>query len=149
MIPSKNCLDLIKRFEGCRLSAYPDPRTGGDPWTIGFGSTGPGIKRGVTWTQEHAEQRLHDDVASFGQSVLTALHNAPTTQSQFDALVSFSYNVGLRKATGSTLWAKHIAHDYDGAAGQFGLWINKGTPVEKGLTIRRAAEARMYKGLPA
>jgi GH24 family phage-related lysozyme (muramidase) len=136
----------IKKFEGCVLHAYPDPKTGGDPWTIGWGSTGPGIKQGVTWTQQQADERLASDVAAFGQSVLTALSGAPTTQGQFDALVSFAYNLGLRKALGSTLWRMHMAHDYAGAAGQFGLWINKGTPVEKGLRARRAAEAAIYQG---
>lgn len=145
MTPSKACVDNIKRFEGCRLTAYPDPKTGGDPWTIGWGSTGPGIKRGVTWAQAQADDRLASDIASFGQSVVTALEGAPTTQGQLDALVSFAYNVGLRKALGSTLWRMHMAGNYAGAAGQFGLWINKGTPVEKGLRTRRAAETALYQ----
>jgi lysozyme len=146
MIPSKAGIDLIRRSEGYELHAYPDPLSGGDPWTIGYGATGPGIKRGTVWTQQQAEARLRADVAAFGQSVLTALNGAPTTQGQFDALVSFAFNVGMRKATGSTLWKKHLAHDYAGAAAEFGKWINKGTPVEKGLTIRRAAEAKLYRG---
>lgn len=147
MTPSKACIDLIRRSEGCVLRAYPDPKSGGDPWTIGYGATGVGIKQGVTWTQEQAETRLASDVASFGQSVLTALDGAPTSQGEFDALVSFAYNLGMRKATGSTLWRMHMAGDHAGAAGQFGLWINKGTSVERGLRIRRAAESAMYRGV--
>jgi lysozyme len=143
--PSQACLALIRKSEGCVLHAYPDPKSGGDPWTIGWGSTGVGIRQGVTWTQEQADTRLASDVADFGQSVLTALSGAPTTQGQFDALVSFAYNLGLRKALGSTLWRMHMAGDHAGAAGQFGLWINKGTPVEKGLRIRRAAEMALYQ----
>lgn len=146
MTPSPACIALIKRFEGCRLHAYPDPQSGCDPWTIGWGSTGPGIKRGTVWTQEAADARLVADVDSFGKSVLTALSGAPTTQGQYDALVSFCYNLGLRKAINSTLWRMHMAHDYAGAVGQFGLWIGKGTQAENGLRSRRAAEASLYRG---
>jgi lysozyme len=51
LTPSRACLTLIKRFEGCVLEAYPDPGTGNDPWTVGWGSTGPGIRKGVVWTE--------------------------------------------------------------------------------------------------
>lgn len=146
MTPSQKCIDLIKQFEGCRLQAYPDPKTGGDPWTVGWGATGPGIKRGVVWTQTQADQRLAADVAAFGKRIGDALNGHPTTQGEYDALVSFAYNLGLTKATGSTLWKMHIAGNFAGAAGQFGLWINRGSAVEKGLTRRRAAEAALYRG---
>jgi lysozyme len=146
MTPSQKCIDLIKQFEGCRLQAYPDPKTGGDPWTVGWGATGPDIKRGVVWTQEQADGRLAADVAAFGKRIGDALNGHPTTQAEYDALVSFAYNIGFAKATGSTLWKMHCAGNFAGAAGQFGLWINKGSPVEKGLTRRRAAESALYRG---
>lgn len=149
MTPSKNCTDLIRKYEGEVLRVYPDPKTGGEPYTAGVGHTGPDVHPGMNVTQAMSDAWLQSDVAKAAGGVTAALNGAKTTQGQFDALVSFAFNIGLRKAIGSTLWRMHTAGDYTGAAGQFGLWINKGTPVEKGLRLRRAAEARLYKGLPA
>lgn len=146
---SRAALETIKRFEGCELRAYPDPGSGGDPWTIGWGATGPGIRKGVVWTQEQADARLREDVDRFAQGVVAALKTAPTTQAQFDALVSFSYNVGLQALKDSTLFRMHMDGDYDGAAGQFARWNKAAGKVLQGLVTRRTAEARLYKGLPA
>ena len=66
-------LPLIKRFEGCVLTAYPDPGTGDDPWTIGYGATGEGIEEGVVWTQAQADNRLLTDAARFERGVLNLL----------------------------------------------------------------------------
>ena len=68
---------LIKRWEGCRLEAYPDPASGGEPWTIGWGATGPGIKKGVRWTQAQADDRLALDVERFMRGVRESLARAP------------------------------------------------------------------------
>lgn len=149
LTPSPAAVELIKRFEGCRLTAYPDPGTGGDPWTIGWGSTGPGIRRGVVWTQEQADAQLVQSVREFGKGVTALVEGVPTTQAQFDALTSFAYNVGLAALRDSTLLRKHLAADYDGAAGQFALWNKAGGRVLNGLVKRRTAEARAYRGLPA
>lgn len=155
MTPSKRCADLIKSFEQCRLTAYmPTPR---DRPTIGWGTTGPDVRMGMTWTQEKADARFARDLADFAEGVTHLLGGTPTTQAQFDALVSFAYNVGLdddldTKAEGlgdSTLLRKHKAGDYDGAAAQFAAWNKQAGVVLKGLTRRRTAEARIYKGLPA
>lgn len=144
-------LSLIKQFEGCKLTAYPDPGTGGKPWTIGWGSTsdsaGKPIAQGATWTQQQADQRLAEHVAEFARGVDKALDGAPATAMQKAALTSFAYNVGLGNLGSSTLLKKHRAGDYDGAAGQFGLWNKAAGKVLNGLTRRREAEARMYKGL--
>ncbi len=137
---------LIKSFEGCKLSAYPDPATGGDPWTIGYGATGQGIHKGVTWTQAQADQRFAEDIAAFGDSVSALIGSASTTQSQFDAMVSLAYNVGLGKFGGSTLLKMHKAGDHDGAAAQFARWDKANGKVMAGLTRRREAEAKMYRG---
>ncbi len=136
-------LALIKSFEGCRLAAYPDPGTGGDPWTIGWGATGPGIAKGVTWTQAQADARLEQDVARFASQVSRGLGAAPTTQQQFDALVSFHYNTGALLS--STLFKLHKAGDYAGAAAEFGKWVHAGGKVLPGLVARRAAEAALYR----
>lgn len=141
-------LTLIKKFEGCKLTAYPDPSTGDKPWTIGWGSTGPGIVKGLVWTQGQADKRLAEHVMEFARGVDTALAGAPVTAMQKGALVSFAYNVGVGAMAGSTLLKKHKAADYDGAATQFLLWNKAAGKVMQGLTNRRTAEARVYKGLP-
>lgn len=139
-----HALALIKPAEGCELVAYPDPGTGGDPWTIGWGATGPGISKGVTWTQAQADQRLVEDLAKFAAGVDKALAGAPVTGRQKGALVSFSYNVGLGNLGSSTLLKKHRAGDYKGAAAEFAKWNKAAGKVLNGLTKRRAAEAAVY-----
>lgn len=171
---SAQCKALIARFEGCAekmpnglYRAYPDPASPmgrgqypkdgpdvrkGSPWTIGFGSTGPGITRGTVWTLAQCEQAFDRDVQRFAAGVRQLIENAPTTQNQFDALVSFAYNVGLdidtdKIAEGlgdSTLLRKHLAGDYAGAAKEFGKWVNAGGKRLNGLVRRRAAEAELY-----
>lgn len=138
-------LALIKRFEGCELEAYPDPGSGGDPWTIGWGATGPGIRKGVTWTQAQADQRLAEDVARFMAGVDDVV-TGPTTPHQGAALTSLAYNIGLGAFEGSTLLRMHNAGNYEGAAGQFGRWNKAAGRVLAGLTTRRAAEAAVYRG---
>jgi len=144
-------LSLIKQFEGCKLTAYPDPGTGGKPWTIGWGSTssssGAAIAPGTSWTQQQADTRLVEHVAEFARGVDKALAGASATGPQKGALVSFAYNVGLNNLSTSTLLKRHKAADYDGAAGQFALWNKAAGKVMNGLTRRREAEARVYKGL--
>lgn len=144
-------LALLKSFEGCEkrgadgsFSAYPDPGSSdGNPWTIGWGSTGADIKKGVVWTQKQCDDRLVSDMQRYVNQVAKAIGNAPTTQNQFDALVSFHYNTG---AIGSaTLTKKHIAGDYAGAAAEFGRWTKNAGKVMKGLVRRRAAEAELYQ----
>lgn len=134
---------LIHSFESCKLTAYPDPGSrDGHPWTIGWGSTGPGIAKGVVWTQEQADARFAADLGRFEKAV--ALMAPVTTQSQFDALVSFAYNVGLSALNDSTLLRFHKAGDYAAAKLQFARWSKNDGKVMKGLTRRRAAEAALY-----
>lgn len=147
---SEQGVALIKRFEGCArrradglVEAYPDPGTGGAPWTIGWGATGPGIGPGTLWSPEECDARLESDIARHAADVARALGSAPTTQAQFDALVSFHYNTG---AIGrATLTRKHIAGDFAGAAAEFGQWNRAGGRVLRGLTRRRLAEAALYR----
>ena len=65
-------LDLIKKFEGLRLAAYPDPATGGEPWTIGYGHTGPEVHRGLTWTHDQAEAALEQAAAQRNRDATAA-----------------------------------------------------------------------------
>ena len=139
-------LALIKSFEGCELSAYPDPGTGGDPWTIGFGHTGPEVKKGLTWSQAQADSALADDVAKFSNGVRDLTKGYPTSSNEYAALVSFAYNVGLGALADSTLLKKHRAGDKKGAAAEFARWTKACGRELKGLVRRRAAEAAVYRG---
>lgn len=140
---------LIKRFEGCErkradglVEAYPDPGSGGDPWTIGWGATGAGIGPGTVWTQAQCDERLAQDLIRYAGDVGRSLGASPTSQAQFDALVSFHYNTGALPR--STLLRHHLAGDWPNAAAEFGRWKHAGGRIMAGLVRRRAAEARLY-----
>lgn len=136
---------LIKEFEGCKLTAYPDPGSGNDPWTIGWGSTGEGIRKGVTWTQAQADTRLMLDVAKFANDIAKLLGTVRTTDNQRAAMISLAYNIGFKAFASSTLLRKHTAGDYAGAAAEFARWNKAAGKVMAGLTRRRAAEAALYQ----
>lgn len=144
MVISKAGLGLIKEFEDCKLTAYPDPATGGEPWTIGYGHTG-GVKKGDVWTQAQADAAIIEDVDKFSDGVSALIGAAPTTQGQYDALVSFAYNVGLGNLKKSTLLRMHKDGDYSGAVGQFARWANANGKPMAGLKRRREAEAALYR----
>lgn len=143
-------IESIKRWEGCRLAAYPDPGTGGAPWTIGWGSTrdeqGRAIAPGATWTQERADARLAEEVQAFAMGVDGLIGAAPTTPDQRAALISFAYNVGLQALKESTLLRLHKEGDFAGAAAQFARWDKAAGKTLAGLTKRRAYEAAIYRG---
>lgn len=139
---SQRGIDLIKQFEGYSSKAYPDPATGGAPWTIGYGTI-KGVKPGMIITAEQAEKMLRDDVAKF-ESGVSSLITSPTTQGQFDAMVSLAYNIGLGNFGKSTLLKKHNARCYTCAADQFRVWNRANGKVMNGLTKRRAAERQVY-----
>lgn len=141
-------IQLIKRFEGLELRAYPDPGTGGKPWTIGIGTTvypnGQVVKAGDVITEAQAEEYLRHDLARF-EAAVNKLTGGVATQGQFDALVSLVYNIGETALKHSTLLRKHNEGDYDGAAKEFGRWVNAGGRKLTGLVRRRAAEAALYR----
>lgn len=160
MRASHKAIDLIHSFESLRLTAYPDPGSAnGLPITNGWGSTtdlnGEPIKLGAVWTKDYADAVFARDLAAFETGVNLLLGGKPTTQDQFDALVSFAYNVGLDiddddKAEGlgdSTLLKKHLRGDYAGAKAAFGSWIYNDGKKMNGLIRRRAAEAALYGGV--
>lgn len=154
MTPSPACFAIIKQSEGYarslpdgRCQAYPDPGSGGDPWTIGFGSTGHGIARGTVWTRQEAETRLEADVIRFAAGVASAVAAAPSTaQCELDAMVSLAYNIGLGNFQKSTVLRKHLAGDKIAAANAFAAWNKASGHVMPGLVKRRAAEAALYRG---
>ena len=142
-------IHLMHYFEGCRLEAYPDPATGGDPWTIGWGETGSHVKEGMVITQEQADEMFVKRLArEFEPGVESAIRSG-TTQGQFDALVAFSFNVGLGNLRGSTLLKLHNAGNYDAADDEFIRWNKANGKPMKGLSRRRWAERGVYSGLEA
>lgn len=136
---------LIKKWEGCKLEAYPDPGTGGAPWTIGYGATGPGIVKGVRWTQRQADDRLAVDVDRFLKGVRSVLKKS-ASDAQLGAMTSLAYNIGVGAFRDSTLLRKFNAGDIAGAAEQFARWNRAGGRVMQGLSNRRADERRVFVG---
>ncbi|WP_200780886.1 lysozyme [Klebsiella oxytoca] len=144
---SNNGIALIKGFEGCRLTAYPDPGTGGAPWTIGYGWTypvdGKPIKPGMKIDQATADRLLKTGLVNYENDVLK-LVKVKLTQNQFDALVSFAYNVGSRALSTSTLLKKLNAGDIKGTADEFLRWNKAGGKEMPGLTRRRKSERDVF-----
>ena len=134
---------LIKESEGCVLKAYPDPASGGDPWTIGYGHTGSDVRPGKVIDQAEADRLLDEDVDLFERGVIR-LVNVDLTQGQFDALVCFAFNLGLGALQQSTLLKLLNAGDYEGAAKQFARWDKAAGKVMAGLTKRRQAESELF-----
>ena len=156
---SQNCIDLVKHYEGCRLRAYPDPKTGGHPWTVGFGATGLNIDHSTCWSQQKADERLLADLAVRVSDAEQAI-KVPVSQGQFDAFVSLLFNVGhgspikdgivrLKSGYPSTLLRELNGYQYEAARAQFIRWCSPGTSVTNGLKKRRRAEQALWDGLPA
>jgi lysozyme len=141
---SRSGIELIKSFEGLRLRAYPDPVTGGAPWTIGYGATAA-VWPGMTVTAAEAEAMFRHDLARVERDV-NRLVRVPVDQTMFDALVSFAYNVGTGNFRRSTLLRKLNAGDFRGAAEQFLRWNRAGGRTVAGLTRRRRSERRLFLG---
>lgn len=144
MQTSDKGIDLIKQFEGCKLTAYQDSV---GVWTIGYGWTQPvdgkPIRAGMTIKQETAERLLKTGLVSY-ESDVSRLVKVGLTQGQFDALVSFTYNLGARSLSTSTLLRKLNSGDYAGAADEFLRWNKAGGKVLNGLTRRREAERALF-----
>ena len=141
MMISPAGVDLVKQFEGCKLTAYQDVV---GVWTIGYGHT-DGVKQGNTITQEQADQLLTDDLHETSSAVSNLL-KVEVTQSQFDALVSLAFNVGVNAVANSTLLALVNAGKTFEAAEQFCRWNHAGGVVVAGLTRRRYAEKDLFEG---
>lgn len=137
---SQKGINLIKMFEGLSLKAYKDSV---GIVTIGYGSTGPHVSMGQTITEVQAEALLKTDIARFERGV-SDLVTVPLNQNQFDALVSFSFNLGLGNLKSSTLLRKLNSLDYSGAAKEFERWNRAGGKVLAGLTRRRIAERDLF-----
>jgi len=151
----KLALPLIKEFEGCRLEAYPDPETGGDPWTIGWGATrhfdGAAVKRGDVITQAVADDMLDSHVRdALAPRLAKSIPAWPKlSASQQAALLSFAYNVGpgFYGASGfETITAALRDGRLADVPAALRLYVNPGGPSEAGLRRRREAEAKLWGG---
>jgi lysozyme len=150
LIPSQACINIIKHFEGLHkvlpdgmVEAYLCPA---NVWTIGYGHT-KGVFKGQKITKQECEDLLREDLIEFADYVKEQI-TAPLTQAQFDALVSFTYNLGPGNLKISSLRRKLNAKDYDGAAAEFANWnkarVNGQLVALPGLTRRRTAEAALF-----
>lgn len=161
-------LHLTEQFEGLYLTAYPDPASvlgrrlqqlglwqvvlcgapiptnlsslNGAPWTIGYGHTGPEVHQGLIWTKDQAEAALRDDIQKAVANVNEWCTRDDITQGEFDALVDFAFNCGVRNLDGSTLLKDVNAGDFAAAAAEFEKWAHAGGQVITGLLRRRLVE---------
>lgn len=139
---SQQGLDLIKKFEGFSAEAYFCPA---GKRTIGFGHVIAGHEAfSEPFTRECAENILKQDVSAAEQAVRRRVAVA-LTQGQFDALVSFVFNVGEKAFENSTLLRFLNAGDPDKAAAQFSRWVYAAGRKLSGLEARRAAEAQLFQ----
>lgn len=145
MKTSANGIAHIKEFEGFRGKRYLCPA---NKPTIGYGHVIVDSERATLWgadlTEEQATKLLMKDLARFEDAVL-AMVAVPLTQGQFDALVSFAYNLGEAKLRSSTLLKLLNAGDYDGARKQINRWVYSNGKKLDGLIRRRARETEMFQ----
>ena len=132
-------IDLIKRFEGCKLCAYRDIV---GVKTIGYGCT-HNVKLGDCITQERADEMLMEELTVYQKGV-RSLVTVDITQGMLDALTSFAFNLGLQALKNSTLLKLLNQGKYSDAQDEFRRWINAGGVPVKGLVARRAAEAELF-----
>lgn len=137
----KNCIDLIKKFEGLKLESYKCPA---GLWTIGYGNTqwenGTRVKENQVIDIQRAEKLLMFWVNKYAEKI-----NLKVNQNQFDALVSFAYNVGITNFNNSTLKKKVIANPNDATIrDEFMKWVSSKGKQLPGLVKRREAEANLY-----
>ena len=143
MITSQKGLDFIADVEGNKLHSYLD--TGG-VWTIGVGHTSDKwfqVKEGQQITYDKSIQLLKIDVEE-AEDAIIELVKVPLTQNQFDALVSFVFNIGAGAFANSTMLRKLNEKDYEGAAAQFPRWNKDNGKVINGLTKRRLLEQFVF-----
>ncbi len=134
-------LALIKKFEGCELEAY---QCSAGVWTIGYGHT-KGVAPGDSVSQEEAEQMLVDELHEY-ESYVNEYVTVALSQNQFDALVSWVYNLGPANLKASTMLKVLNSGEYEDVPAQMKRWNKAGGKVLEGLIRRREAEACLYQG---
>lgn len=148
LLTSEHGRQFIASFEGCVLKAYPDPATGGAPWTIGIGHTSaagtPKVVRGMTISHAMAFDILARDLVSFEAWIHKAVKR-PLTQPQFDACSSLIFNIGPKNFINSSVVRLINAHKLLDAGAAFNAWNKAAGKVMTGLVRRRAAERTLFE----
>jgi len=146
MKASQSAIELIKHYEGCKLEAYICPA---GILTIGYGHTGKDVTKGKIITADQAEKLLIADLAKYDAEIARYV-KVELNQSQYDALVSFVYNLGARALATSTLLRKLNAREFDAVPREFLKWdkakVNGEFKALPGLTKRRKSEAALFRG---
>jgi len=137
---SEKCIALVKHFESCFLQAYKCPA---GVWTIGYGHTGKSVTEGLKITGEEAEIILKSDL-DVRETAVSKLILVKLSQHQFDALVSFVFNVGIDAFRTSTLLRKLNLGNYIGAANELPRWCKTKGKVLPGLLRRRKSERHLF-----
>jgi len=137
---SQNGINLIKKYEGCRLVAYLCPA---NVWTIGYGHTGSDVYKGKKISSEEAESLLKSDLTVHCNNV-SKLVKVSLNQNQFDSLVSFEFNIGYAAFKNSTLLKLLNQKKYKEAGLQFERWVYGGGKKLAGLVKRRQAEKNLF-----
>jgi lysozyme len=132
-------LSLIKKFEGCELKAY---RCAANVLTIGYGTI-KNVTEGMEITQEEAETLLQEEMHEY-EGYINDMVKVPLEQHQFDAMVSWVFNLGSGNLSSSTLLKKLNNSEYDEVPAQIRRWNKAGGKVLDGLIRRREAEAKMF-----
>jgi len=140
---SEQGIELIKQMEGFSDTAYPDPASGGAPYTIGFGRTFK-VKPGQRCDRMQADYWLRHQDAPRAAECVSRYVKTKLTQNEFDALVSFTYNLGCQALRSSTLLKMLNRGDKAGAAAQFSRWVFAGHKQLPGLVKRRARERDVF-----
>jgi lysozyme len=138
---SSNGIELIKIFEGLELEAY---KCAAGVWTIGYGHI-KGVHEGMNITEDTANKMLMEELVEYENYIDQAV-TVPLAQCQYDAMVSWVYNLGNGNLTSSTLLKVLNSGDYDGVPAQMMRWNKAGGKVLEGLTRRRQAEADLFSG---
>ena len=133
-------LSLIKKFEGCKLEAY---KCSAGVWTIGYGHT-TGVKEGDVCTQEEAEKLLRGDIFKFEEYVQDSV-KVDLDQSQFDALVAWTFNLGPGNLRESTMLKKLNNQEYESVPFEMRRWNKAGGKTLDGLIRRREAESLLFE----
>lgn len=142
-IPDR-AVSFVAQREGCELRAYADPASGGAPYTIGYGHTGPEVRLGLKITQEQATNYLRADLATARARLAAQIGDVmdELSEAQFSALLSFVLNLG---ATSSwTIWKVLRARQFDQVPAQLMRFTNAAGKPNKGLMNRRAAECDLW-----
>ena len=142
METSSEGISLIQKFEGCELEAY---QCSAGVWTIGYGHT-KDVVEGMTITKEQAEQMLVDELHEY-ENYINKYVTVALSQNQFDALVSWVYNLGPANLKASTMLKVLNSGKYEDVPAQMKRWNKAGGEVLEGLIRRREAEACLFKGM--